>query len=224
MQLFENLYAYAWQGQDNNCNTYLVSNCLDKNKHLIIDPGHIKTKGSGEPALEKLLQGMQSDGLDPGAISLILLTHCHHDHIEAAGFFQTRINARVAIHRAEADLLEQIGGRADLLLDEGELILGTKKPLTLNILHTPGHSPGHINIHWPKEKVLVTGDLMFYRSAGRTDLPGGDPALMKQSIKHVSKLDIDWLLCGHSYGQPGVLQGKEEVQENFKFLLEQMRV
>ena len=224
MQLAKNLYGYIWQGQDNNCNSYLISNCLDQNRHLLIDPGHIKTKGTDEPALELLLKGIQNDGLDPGAIGLTLLTHCHPDHIEAASFFQTRINTKVAIHRAEADIYQQMGGIADLLLDEGDLKLGTQESVLLDIIHSPGHSPGHITIFWPKEKVLIAGDLIFYHSTGLTDLPGGSLAQMKQSIKRVSSLDVDWLLCGHPYGHPGVIQGRDEVKENFQFLSHQMMI
>jgi len=222
MQLAENLYAYLWQGQDNNCNTYLISNCLEQGKHLVIDPGHMKTQGNDEPALEMLLKGIQGDGLDPAAIGMIVLTHCHPDHVEAAGFFQSRLKTPIAIHRTEAGLYEQMGGIADLILDEGDLILGYENPVTLNIFHSPGHSPGHITIYWAKAKALIAGDLIFYRSTGRTDLPGGSLPQMKESIKRLSELDIEWLLCGHAYGNSGVIEGKEEVQNNFQFLAQQL--
>ncbi len=223
MQLLKNLYGYVWQGQDNNCNSYLISDCLDQNKHLLIDPGHIKTKSANEPALEILLKGIQDDGLDPSTIGLILLTHCHLDHFEAASFFQSRLNTKIAIHKAEADYYEQMGGMADLLLDEGDLMLG-RKPLKLNIFHSPGHSPGHITIYWPKEKVLIAGDLIFYHSTGRTDLPGGSLSEMKQSIHRLSSLNIEWLLSGHPYGHPGIIQGTENVKENFQFLSQQLMI
>lgn len=222
MQLDKNLFAYTWQGQDNNCNTYLISDCIDEGKHLLFDPGHIKTQGSGEPALEKLLQGIQADGLDPSGIHLIILTHCHPDHVEAASFFQSRLNTKVAIHQAESGIYEQMGGFADLILEEGELKLGRKKPTDFQIFHSPGHSPGHITIYCPTEKALVAGDLIFYHSTGRTDLPGGNPVQMSESIKRVSNLDLEWLLCGHPYGHPGVLKGKDEIRENFQFLAQMM--
>jgi len=223
MQLEKNLYGYIWQGKDNNCNSYLIADCLDQNKHLLIDPGHIKTKVANESALEVLLKGIQDDGLDPGSIGLILLTHCHPDHIEAASFFQTRLKAKVALHRAEAEIYQQMGGMADLLLDEGDLILGTQ-PLKLDIFHSPGHSPGHITIYWPEKKVLIAGDLIFYQSTGRTDLPGGSLSEMKQSIIRLSSLDIEWLLSGHPYGHPGIIQGAENVKKNFQFLLQQLMI
>lgn len=224
MQLSNNLFAYSWQGQDNNCNSYLIANCLESGRHLLIDPGHMKTQGTGEPALEMLLKGMQEDGVDPAGISLILLTHCHPDHTESAAFFQKRLNTRIAIHSAEADIYGQMGGIANLILKEGELNLGRKHPLKLQVIHTPGHSPGHINIFWPDEKTLFSGDLVFYRSTGRTDLPGSSLADMKESIRRISALELDWLLCGHAYGHPGIIQGSEEIRENFQSISQQLMI
>lgn len=222
MKLEDNLYAYPWQGQDNNCNTYLISECPRPGRHLLIDPGHVKTQGTGEPALEKLIRAMQADGLDPSAIDLIILTHCHPDHTESAGFFQKRLETRVAIHRLELDFYQKLGGIADLILDEGDLQLGQKNAVQLKILHSPGHSPGHITVFWPAKKTLMAGDLVFYRSTGRTDLPGGSAAAMNESIRRISKLDLQWLLCGHPYGHTGIIQGNEEIRENFQFLAQEM--
>ncbi|MFQ5827177.1 MAG: MBL fold metallo-hydrolase, partial [Dehalococcoidia bacterium] len=87
--------------------------------------------------------------------------------------------------------------------------------ITLQILSIPGHSPGHIGIYWPEAKVFAGGDLIFYGSTGRVDLPGGNAGLLKESIERVSGLEIEYLLTGHQYGAPGILQGTEQIERNF---------
>ncbi len=55
-------------------------------------------------------------------------------------------------------------------------------------------------------------------STGRVDLPGGSAKALKQSIERLSDLDVEYLLCGHPYGHPGIIKGRVEVQENFEFI------
>ncbi len=218
MKLLNDVYAYVWSGKDNNCNTFVFANVLDKRRHLVIDPGHLKTPAANEPAIERLLTEMQGDDLDPAAIGMVVLTHCHPDHAESAIALREELKIPVALHQAESAIYSKMGGKVDLFLGEGDLELGRKKTTKLKIFHSPGHSPGHITIYWPQEKVLVAGDLIFHRSTGRTDLPGGSMEQLKQSIERLSTLDISFVLCGHPYGHPGVLEGKAEVQQNFEFI------
>ena len=215
MILADKLYAYVWQGSDNNCNSYLLGGVLQNNRHLLIDPGHIITPFYRQPGLDRLTKEMEGDGVDAGAIGLIVLTHAHPDHCEAARVIRERSGALVALHEAEQKTYERLGGKLDMLLEEGELVLGKENPLKLNIFHSPGHSPGHITIYWPDRKVLFTGDVIFYRSTGRVDLPGGSVMALKQSIHRLSELDVEYLLCGHPYGHPGIIEGKQAVKQNF---------
>jgi glyoxylase-like metal-dependent hydrolase (beta-lactamase superfamily II) len=218
MRLVGDLFAYVWSGRDNNCNSYVLAGALRGNRHVVIDPGHLMTPALGEEALERLRGGMEADGIDPDAVGLVLLTHCHPDHSEAAEEFRERSGALVALHEAEAEVYSHLGGTLDLFLGEGDLDLGGDSPLHLEVFHSPGHSPGHTTIYWPKERVLFAGDLIFYRSTGRVDLPGGDPRALKESIERLSRLDIEYVLCGHAYGHSGVIEGAEEVRGNFEFL------
>ncbi len=67
-------------------------------------------------------------------------------------------------------------------------------------------------------KMYIGGDLIFYGSTGRVDLPGGSAQLLKSSIEKVAQLDIEHLLTGHQYGASGILQGKKMIKTNFEFI------
>jgi glyoxylase-like metal-dependent hydrolase (beta-lactamase superfamily II) len=97
----------------------------------------------------------------------------------------------------------------DLFLDEGGLKIGD---IELNVVHTPGHSPGSITLHWPAAEALFTGDVIFNNGLGRTDLPGGNGGQIKQSIRKLSSIDARWLLSGHG----DVVSGTEAVRANFE--------
>jgi len=219
MKLADNLYAYIWKGNDNNCNTYLFANLLQDHKHIIIDPGHIITPYLGEPAFQILLQQINKDGLSLQDVRLVILTHGHNDHFESAVKFQEN-NALIAIHKDDEQVYRAFGGNSiDLFLEEGDLKLNPPIIDKLEIIKTPGHSLGEISVYWPSHKTLAVGDVVFYHNTGRSDLPGGNPGMLMQSIEKLSTLDTEYLLCGHPYGHPGVIQGKEAIKKNFDFIL-----
>jgi glyoxylase-like metal-dependent hydrolase (beta-lactamase superfamily II) len=161
---------------------------------------------------------METDGIDAGQIGLIILTHSHPDHCEAAKVIREQNGAIVALNKAEERFYKRFGGEVDMYLEEGELALGEENQLRLKIFHSPGHSPGHITIYWPEQKVLIAGDVIFYQRTGRVDLPRGSAKALQQSIQRLSELDIEFLLCGHPYGHPGIIEGQEAVKENFDFV------
>ena len=218
MKLVDNLYAYVWRGEDNNCNSYLFAGTLKDGGHVLIDPGHITTPMYRQLGWERLVQEMGRDGLDAAAVGLVILTHAHADHSEAVGLIRKEYGALVAASETESRMYQRMGGAVDVYLEEGELLLGQNGRMKLEIFLSPGHSPGHITIYWPERKALITGDVIFYQSTGRVDLPGGSAAALKQSIERLSDLDVEYLLCGHPYGHPGVIEGKTAVQQNFTFV------
>jgi glyoxylase-like metal-dependent hydrolase (beta-lactamase superfamily II) len=136
----------------------------------------------------------------------------------------------VALHEEEAEYHRAMGHRlaglmssearleADFYLKEGNLNLGKEAKLSLEVLHVPGHSPGSISLYWPANGVLITGDVLFFGSAGRTDIPGGEGKLLKESIERLSQLDIEYLLPGHSTEFGAVIEGRERVKQNFAFV------
>ena len=229
LQLARNFYCYIWQGMGNNCNTSLWSNVLrGKRPHVLVDPGHIHDE-LGEPCLDSLSQAMGKDGLSLDDVGLIIVTHCHPDHFEAASAIVEKSpageNILVALSREEADFCRNVGlcaalPEAHLLLylKEGDLSLGTDNKLNIQVLLTPGHSPGSISLYWKEKKVLISGDVVFFASIGRTDLPGGSPSALRESLARLSQLDVEYLIPGHST-QPGkLITGKEEVSRNFQMV------
>lgn len=219
MKLFDNFYLYPWQGSDNNCNSCLFADVLTGGKHVIIDPGHLRTPSYQEPALEKLAVKISRDGVDYSSVGLVMLTHGHPDHCEAAVTMQEEFQARVAMHPSDEEMYRSLGGKVDWYLDDGVVEFAAGKEFVLQVFHSPGHSPGHVMIYWPYRKLLIAGDCIFYRSTGRTDFPGGSAELLRRSIERVAGLDVEYVLCGHPYGHPGFIQGRDEVRENFELIL-----
>jgi glyoxylase-like metal-dependent hydrolase (beta-lactamase superfamily II) len=137
------------------------------------------------------------------------LTHGHFDHVADHEVVTARFpNAKVLIHELDAPKLRNpktsvfvlpftIPPREPdgLLADGQELSLGA---LELEVIYTPGHSPGHVMFHLANEKILVGGDLIIGGSIGRTDLPDSDHAALEQSIRRIMKLPPETrLLPGH---------------------------
>ncbi len=212
MELTPNLHAFLWTTPGaNNCNAYLIRSA---EKAILIDPGHAAH-------FDHVRSGLQRIGLTAADIDLVVGTHAHPDHIEAVSFFHDG-PTRFALHRAD---WEQVQTRAllrrdsmaadptrwqpDLFLTEGALVVGD---MTLHVYHTPGHAPGAICLYWPMEKALFAGDLIFAGGLGRTDLPGGNGAQLKTSIRRMASLGSHWLLSGHG----DVLSGCDAVAANFK--------
>lgn len=168
-------------------NSYLLMDS-EAREAIIIDPGD-------EPA--KILAM-----LEPGlTVKAIIATHCHFDHILAVDYVREALNAKFLIHKDDLPILEEAPREAlrwiginfdaptpDNFLREGDdLILGS---YGVRILHTPGHSPGSICLL--VNDILFSGDTLFARSVGRTDLLGGDFNQLINSIKEkIYVLDDD---------------------------------
>lgn len=213
MQLMNNLHAFIWNSMTtNNCNTYLI----DGPTRVLIDPGHSNL-------FDHVQEGLMELGLGLEDIGLIICTHAHPDHIEAVQLFK-ELPVQITLHEKEWQFLKTMDQyisasfgisldsmAPDFFLKEGELSL---PGLNLEVFHTPGHSPGSASIYWPEQKVLFTGDVVFREGIGRTDLPGGNGTMLKESIKSLAELDVEWLLPGHG----DIVEGSGEVKANFKYL------
>ncbi len=213
MKVTDGVYAYIWkEGFENNCNTFFFGAPLN----ILFDPG-LKNR------INVHQKQMKDDGVDPENVEYLVNTHCHPDHFEGTMSYIEK-GAKTVMHKDEIEFFKKEGPLFfqmfnmpfpkidfDVVLEEGIWKVGDTE---LQIFHTPGHSPGSVCIYWAEKKTMVCGDLIFDSSFGRVDFPGGSPAKLKESIRKISKLDIEILLPGHM----GMITGKENVQKNFRLV------
>lgn len=153
------------------------------NQAIAIDVG-------GEPA--EMLAYIADNGLE---LKAICLTHMHFDHLYGVAALSGASGAPVYAPAGDAPIADTESARGgiwgmppvppfkSLALPAGELALGPG--LRCQVLDTPGHTPGGVSFYFEKEKVVFTGDALFYRSMGRTDFPGGSQEQLLESIRNV---------------------------------------
>jgi hydroxyacylglutathione hydrolase len=229
VELTEHFYCYVWQGRGNNCNTVLWPAVLrGEHQHVLIDPGHIMNE-VGEPCLDSLTQAMEKDGFRIQDVGLVIGTHCHPDHIEATDPIAEKSGALFTMSREEDEFYGTMGksffqafaSKAPQVspyfyLRDGDLSIGAKdNKVAAKVLLTPGHSPGSVSLYLEQNKILISGDVVFAGSVGRTDFPGGSPSLLRKSIDELSQLDVEYLVTGHSTEVGSIIAGKDQVRRNF---------
>ena len=197
-------------------NTFIVSDST--NDCIIVDPGCYSNDEKN--ILKKYIY---ENNLNP--VKLIN-THCHIDHILGNKFVSKTWGLNLETHQNDIELLENSSEIARLygfidyekspsttqFLNEGDTVeFGNSK---LKILYTPGHAPGHISLYSKEEKFIISGDVLFNNSIGRTDLPGGDFNVLIESIKtKILCLDDDTVVyCGHG---PATTVGYERANNPF---------
>ena len=197
-------------------NTFIVSDST--NDCIIIDPGCYSNDEKN--ILKKYIE---DNNLNP--VKLIN-THCHIDHILGNKFVAKTWELNLETHQNDIELLKNSSEIARLygfidyekspsttqFLNEGDTVeFGNSK---LKILYTPGHAPGHISLYSKEEKFIISGDVLFKSSIGRTDLPGGDFNVLIESIKtKILCLDDDTIVyCGHG---PATTVGYERANNPF---------
>jgi hydroxyacylglutathione hydrolase len=192
MQVFKGIMLTGGVGSDSNI--YLIDN------ELMVDTG----TGSYFQIIRENLENL---GLHPTEIKMIVNTHCHFDHTGGDKLFRDLCKSKIAIHKEDKKSLESGHTMADMFneqprsvtvdkaLKEGDVI--KTKNFNFEVLWTPGHTPGSICLYERKKKLLLSGDTVFSDGVGRTDLIGGNSKALKDSIKKLSALRIDYLLPGH---------------------------
>jgi hydroxyacylglutathione hydrolase len=165
----------------------VMENCFlfrrdGSDKALIVDPGE---------EAPKLLNAIEELGVE---LEGILLTHTHFDHVGAVAPVAKATGAEVWVPEIEKPVLADIMsfvpwpgfGPFESYEAEHKLSGGERLELAgfeIDVLFTPGHSPGHVTFSIPDEQAIFSGDVLFQQSIGRTDLPGGDHATLLESIR-----------------------------------------
>ena len=165
-------------------NTYILYN--EFKECAIIDPGCYF-----DDEKDKLVDFIKEMELKP---ILLLNTHCHLDHVFGNKFVSEQYDLKLHIHEKEKKVLDMapfagLGFNMPfdnyngeiLYIKEGDIInIGSD---IMSALLTPGHSPGSLSFYCEMDKFVISGDALFYRSIGRTDLPGGNSELLLTSIR-----------------------------------------
>ena len=165
-------------------NTYLLYN--EFNDCLIIDPGCYFSEEKDE-----LKDFIIQSSLLP---RMLLNTHCHLDHVFGNKFVAETWGLTLQLHEKEKKLLDYAPTSGlmynmpfdnykgeYIYLKEGDIVkLGEDE---LKVIEAPGHSPGHICFYCAKQNFIISGDVLFNRSIGRTDLPGGNHETLLKNIR-----------------------------------------
>jgi glyoxylase-like metal-dependent hydrolase (beta-lactamase superfamily II) len=163
-------------------NCYVVG-CEQTHQAAAIDPG-------GDP--DKIISVLENDNLK---LAAIINTHGHFDHVGGNKSLKSATNAALMIHKLDVPMLSHLAQTSaawgmrvddspepDRLLSDGDIIDAGN--IQLQVIHTPGHSPGGICLYVKNENALFVGDTLFSGSIGRTDLPGGDYNTLISSIQN----------------------------------------
>lgn len=163
--------------------------------------------------IDEIVDTAAADGM---RVQGVLITHTHQDHVGGHLFdfdipgveeLLAKTPAKVYVHKAEREFLRGFG--SDLVQVEGGETVQVGR-MTVTFLHTPGHTPG--SQCFLVDGRLVSGDTLFIRSCGRTDLPGSDPKEMYESLtRRLGALPDDTVVFpGHNYGGISTTIGEEK--------------
>jgi len=166
-------------------NTYVLFD--ETNDCVIIDPGMYDSEEQNE-----FHRFIKDNSLNP---VLLLNTHCHYDHVFGNKFVFDNWGLKPQFHQGELSVLQAIPGYVPQmglhyeLSPEPEVFLAETGTVSfgnsvLELIFAPGHSPAHLCFYAREDNFLIGGDVLFYNSIGRTDLPGGNHAQLISNIKN----------------------------------------
>jgi len=175
-----------------------VAWCKATGECVVVDPG---------AAALDMVAAIEAEASE---VTAILLTHAHLDHVEGWGVIRDHTDAPTYLHPADREMFDNLPAQAAMFglsspaldpperefEDGGSFRFGE---LAFKIIHTPGHSLGHVILHSEDDGLVFAGDLLFAGSVGRTDLPGGDYQALFRSIReHVLTMPGETrLFTGH---------------------------
>lgn len=157
--------------------------CDTSGKVAVVDPG-------GD--IDNIRTALEQIG---GTVEKILVTHGHLDHVGAVADLAEALEVPVeGPHREDAFWIDMLPGQAEMMgfppartftperwLEDGDTV--TVGDTRLQVLHCPGHTPGHVVFHQPDARLAVVGDVLFAGSIGRTDFPRGDHQALVDAIR-----------------------------------------
>lgn len=184
-------------------NTYILYN--EFNDCLFIDPGCYF-----EEERDELVQFVNKHKLQP---KMLLNTHCHLDHVFGNKFIAEKYQLGLHLHEGEVPVLnfaptsglmynlpfDNYDGKFHFLQEGDTIQLGNDQ---LSVLFTPGHSPASLSFYCEAQGFLISGDVLFKQSIGRTDLPGGDYETLISSIKEKLLVLPDDTVVYSGHGAP----------------------
>ena len=196
-------------------NTYLLYD--EFNNCAIIDPGCYY-----DAEKEQLVGFIQKSGLQP---KMLLNTHCHLDHVFGNKYIAETLGLVAQIHQKEKAVLEfaptsglmyempfdNYTGEFIFLKEGDTIAIGNDE---LKVIEAPGHSPGHICFYCSKQNFLIGGDVLFNRSIGRTDLPGGNHEQLIKNIREKLFVLPDETIVYSGHG-PATTIGEEKLYNPF---------
>lgn len=196
-------------------NSFVLSD--ESGECIFIDPGFYF-----EEEHEEIRKYISDNNLTPKKITN---THCHFDHIMGVEFIRNEYKIPFMAHKQDSFWIDNATDQAlrfgleikpvspiDEFLIEKEFVkFGNSE---LEIIHIPGHAPGHVVFYSEKDKILIAGDVLFYGSIGRTDLPGGEHETLISNIKNklFNLPDDTKVYCGHG---PETTLGFEKTSNPF---------
>ena len=180
MKLFENIYAYTWGSAFyDSSNSYVIVD----GEAAIIDPGTYKS-------YTNLFGLLKNDGI--ASIDYVLNTHLHKDHCESNQMFM-RKGALVGFDERDR-VVSQFSYSPDFKLEKLFVVGETE----IEVVRTPGHSPGSVTFFVHEHGAAITGDLIFENGIpGRFDLYGSDRRAFINSLEKLASLEPEYLLPGH---------------------------
>lgn len=189
-------------------NTYVLSS---DSRILLIDPACAAIKEQQE--LEQYISSLNPQ---PSTLNIIA-THGHLDHLWGAAWAAEKWHTPVLVPTGDIPMAERMQEQYDLFginltarpFPIEPLSSLNPKHSTLNIISTPGHTPGSVCLYWAEEHILISGDTLFCCGYGRTDLPGGDAAALFTSLNQLLLLPAETQVYpGH--GEPTTIGAERQ--------------
>ena len=192
---------YLLTGQGVTSNIYVFGG----DTITIVDSGNGAEENRIMPKLKEIFSKKPN-------VSKTVLTHFHFDHIRGLDELTEAYVMDILIHKEEVPFFSHLNSKRIKEMNAGDKIFFGE--YLLDIIHTPGHSPGSVCLYEKKTKFLISGDTVFPNgSFGRYDFPFGNHKALLQSLKRLTEIDVKAMLPGH--GLPTFSRVNQQIKRSF---------